>query len=339
MDLAYLRIGDFIQFRLPMPKPLGHVFSYLVDYGGGYAMVDAGYPIPNAAVELLDLMDSLGVRPRYLVITHLHIDHYGLAEELRDALGLKIVMHEFEAELAKGWGSIDLGKEMASFLMANGVPGQEAHLITIPFIKLIKRQPPNPDVVVRGSQWELGSVKLLWTPGHMPGHLSVFHVESRTLFTGDFMLPRITPHVGLYPFSKGNPLVEYMDSLRAVAELGAKLALPAHEGPIENVKERVAQLLRHHVDRLCSIIKVLNSRGPMCAFDVCRSIPWTPAGLGYDQLSPLDRVMAVTETLAHLSYLEARGLVRVVDDGGLRLFRLVGPMECSGLVSSVLHGT
>src|SRR5262249_57762277 len=42
-------------------------------------------------------------------------------------------------------------------------------------------------------------VRAVWTPGHTPGHLCLHEESDGLLLTGDHVLPRISPDIGLQP--------------------------------------------------------------------------------------------------------------------------------------------
>ena len=54
------------------------------------------------------------------------------------------------------------------------------------------------------------------------------------------------------------------------------------------------------------ILKVFNGK-PETAYQVASQIPWSKKGTQWNDLSPLDKRMAITETLAHLELMTARG--------------------------------
>ena len=60
---------------------------------------------------------------------------------------------------------------------------------------------------------------MYWTPGHSPGHLCFYEREKRVILTGDHVLPTITPNVSLHPQQMGNPLGDYLASLRRLEPL------------------------------------------------------------------------------------------------------------------------
>src|SRR5208282_4169304 len=56
-------------------------------------------------------------------------------------------------------------------------------------------------------------LEVIWTPGHSPGHNVIYLRKEKVMIVGDHLLPKITPHVGIYPDNpEGNPLGEFIAS-------------------------------------------------------------------------------------------------------------------------------
>jgi len=67
--------------RLPLPFALDHVNIYLIDDGGGWALVDTGInnPVTRAIWESVLDNQLRGSRLTRVIATHFHPDHVGLA--------------------------------------------------------------------------------------------------------------------------------------------------------------------------------------------------------------------------------------------------------------------
>jgi glyoxylase-like metal-dependent hydrolase (beta-lactamase superfamily II) len=158
------------------------------------------------------------------------------------------------------------------------------------------------------------------TPGHTVGHV-VYHDErARLLFTGDHILPSITPSIGLEPASGPWPLRDYLDSLLLIKSRPDALLLPAH-GPVRaSAHARVDELLAHHDDRLGEILKVVTA-GASDAYAAAQALTWTHRQRRFAELDSRNQAMAVRETLAHLQVLMLDGLVSAsVDETGTERF-------------------
>lgn len=184
-----------------------------------------------------------------MFITHMHIDHTGLADELRNRLSLSVVMHRRDYEQVMKM--MDRDSFVRGFLELSeyyGVPSTEMELyrnVTSSISGRRRMNSVNPDVIIDGEENRIESVRVLLTPGHSPGHVSVILDEKGIAFTGDLILPTITTHVGLTPINPGNPLLEYLNSLIKIRNIGLKCIYPGHEGEICNVNARIDELIMH----------------------------------------------------------------------------------------------
>ena len=152
--------------------------------------------------------------------------------------------------------------------------------------------------------------KLKWTPGHTDYHAVLVDEAERVLFAGDHVLPRITSNVGLYPFSRDDPLGDFLDALRSVRTLPVTRVLPAHGEPFDDLPGRVDQVLAHHDGRLAATLDAIGD-GERDAYTICRKL--------FPVLrSPHEERFALAETLAHLRYLERRGKVQEIGGAPVR---------------------
>jgi glyoxylase-like metal-dependent hydrolase (beta-lactamase superfamily II) len=97
--------------------------------------------------------------------------------------------------------------------------------------------------------WKL---RALHTPGHTPGHLCFVDERSRRLFSGDHILPRITPNISVQRGEPATPLEDYLNSLAKVRDLDVEEVLPAHEWRFKGLPERVDAIAAHHERRLAA---------------------------------------------------------------------------------------
>ncbi|MGB9847271.1 MAG: MBL fold metallo-hydrolase, partial [Desulfotomaculales bacterium] len=164
---------------------------------------------------------------------------------------------------------------------------------------------PHPRLtpLAAGETVHLGALRcrVLLTPGHSDGHVCFYDEENGFLFSGDHLLPRISSNISLWPRSHPDPLANFLASLAETSRLPAKMVLPAHGEYFAGVPGRVAELQAHHRERL-ELIRRIASRGAN-AYQVCREV------FG-DGLSLHEVRFALTETLAHLVYLEKRGFLK-----------------------------
>ncbi|MFS4095964.1 MBL fold metallo-hydrolase [Streptomyces sp. AF1A] len=318
--------GGVRSLRVPIPdNPLGHTLVYVVDTDRGPVLVDAGWDDPSSWETLVSGLTACGtaVREVYgVVVTHHHPDHHGLSGKVREASGAWVAMHAADAAIVRRaretrpewWFAY-----MAAKLTAAGAP--QEHVAPLRAARG-RRTPPGlspalPDrAIVPGELLDLPGRRLraIWTPGHTPGHVCLHLEEDHPrrlpgrgrLFSGDHLLPEITPHIGLYEdpddATVTDPLGDYLDSLERVGRLAPAEVLPAHQHPFADAPARVRQLLTHHEERLRGLLALLAE--PRTPWQLAERMEWNRpwADIPYGS-----RNIAVSEAESHLRRLVKQG--------------------------------
>ncbi len=104
------------------------------------------------------------------------------------------------------------------------------------------------------------TLRAVATPGHTSDHMCFFLEEEKALFTGDLIAGQGTVIVGDGP----GDLADYMDSLRRVASLHARLLLPGHGPVVANAASKIREYLDHRALREGQVVSAL-SDGPATA--------------------------------------------------------------------------
>lgn len=115
--------------------------------------------------RIVSTLQRLGLTAELIVITHSHIDHIGAVKQVKDTTGAKLAIHEAEGQ---GQSMKAVSQMLASFM------GGKAEEL------------PPPDILLKeGDTVKVGelSFKVLHTPGHSSGGLSLF--GHGVVFTGD----------------------------------------------------------------------------------------------------------------------------------------------------------
>jgi glyoxylase-like metal-dependent hydrolase (beta-lactamase superfamily II) len=316
-DVERVRPGLW-SIPVPLPNsPLRYVLVYLLELDGGAGVIDTGWSTEEAWVALVAGMAVAGYTPadvQAILVTHIHPDHYGLAGRLREASGAWVALHPADAELIGaryGKGMETLVESMDALMVDAGVPAELRPELTGASLGIRELVAvAEPDVLLEDRMrvalpgWDLVT---LHTPGHSPGHVCFHDRGGRLLFSGDHVLPRISPSVAVHVQQPMNPLADFLDALRGVRDLDVDEVLPAHEWRFRGLDARVDQLLDHHSRRLDETYTAISASPGLTCWETALRLRWSR---DWSQIVGFMRRAAIGETLAHLVLLESTGQVR-----------------------------
>ena len=313
-------------------SPLRYTLAYVIESGRHVTAVDPGWDSDTGWQDLLRGLAVAGMTADQvtgIVVTHVHPDHHGLSGRLRAASGAPIAMHAAEvANLpARIWRAGGGAAGDRGWLARCGVPGPIIGELTFrddqdgPFWRM-----PDPDVLLNDGD-DIGlpgrPVRVVWTPGHTPGHICLHDSGHDLLLTGDHLLPRITPNIGLAPGGQGSPLAGYLDSLRRMRGYDAAEALPAHEYRFRGIADRADAIAAHHQARAEEIIGIIATSDGPTIWQIAQQLTWSR---GWAQITGFMRRAALAETAAHIAFLQAGGgLTRDTGLPGGDRFRIAAP--------------
>ncbi|HUG32552.1 MAG TPA: MBL fold metallo-hydrolase [Acidimicrobiia bacterium] len=322
---------------VPPPQSLGHgihlipaplpfkspawVNAYAIEDDVGLLLIDCGTDWEPGRIALRGGMESLGLDEsavHTLLVSHLHPDHVGMASRLVGELGCRFVMHERAAQLVPRYNDTPgYAERLKGIAHTHGVPDQVIEATTranrpdyMPII-----DPPD-HLVADGDEISLGADRWLLvvhTPGHEPAHICLRDSRTNVLFSGDHVLPRISPVI-MYDPDIGDPLGDYLASLRKLVAMEIGLTYPAHGTLIDQGDERARQILLHHDRRLRDMTDLVSS-GETTAWNVMTQ-SFRP------NLDPVGARLAFLETISHLEYLRIRGRVRDEQREGKTFYRV-----------------
>lgn len=299
-------------------EPLSSMYinAYLIEGTDGNMLIDPGWNTPDAYSVVTGELKNYGFTLKdisKIVITHIHPDHCGLAGKIRQLSGAEIYINELEASmLSSRYMEVDeLIKDTLVLLLANGVPDKEAATLSKASLPARQLVVPIPEyhAVENGDtiSFDPFDFTVLSTPGHSPGHICLYEPRRKYLFTGDFILPEITPNISLHPQSGDNPLGDYLKSLEEVHDLEINFAFPGHGPAFSGARQIIEAIQRHHKERNAAIIRAIQGN-TKTAYEVTQEIPWViDINEGYSFMNILNRRFAITETMAHLEYLFHEG--------------------------------
>jgi glyoxylase-like metal-dependent hydrolase (beta-lactamase superfamily II) len=308
--------GVFV-VHLPLPMRPTIVNVTLLRSGGEWALVDTGVNTDDSRNALVAAMAEVGCRPRdvrKIVCTHHHPDHFGASRTLQEMFGAAVYLHRKELESSKSYAPSKRSDEAVAFFIRHGIPlDRFVHIPSPAQFWAGLYLPAVPDRFLDdGDRIEVGdlSIDVVGTPGHTQGHCVLYLAERRIMIAGDHLLPKITPHVGVFPGGAQNPLRDFIDSQRKIQALDVDLVLPAHGGVFDDHGHRSRQIIQHHEYRMQGMLDTVRQR-PRTAYDVAR--------IAFDfnvESSLTVQFPATFETLAHLELLRSRGLVTVSEAEG-----------------------
>ena len=295
---------------VPLPYRPREVYAYLADAGGRWLLVDGGMAT-DAGWAALDAGVRLaaggweGVALH--VVTHMHMDHVGLAARAKAASGARVLMHRLDAERmahAAAHPDDEAGYRRA-MLARCGAPAEWTDRVEGARGAVQALAPPvEVDEMLDGEEGDLPGApgwRWIWTPGHTAGHASLFRPEDRVLIAGDAVLSRITPTLGVNR-QRADPVGDYLDALDRLERLHPSLVLAGHGDPPADAVGRIRELRAAAEGESDAVAAVLGAE-PAPAWEV---VARRYAGR---DLPDATRMLALRETLAHLDRLAVAGRV------------------------------
>ncbi len=223
----------------------GRAATYLVDDAGEAAFIDAGtqFSVPHMMRALLEAGRAPGA-VKYIIVTHVHLDHCGGAAALARACPTAEVLCHPRSERHL----IDPTKLVASATPIYGVEKFAALYGEIESIPAARVRSVND-----GETCSLGkrTFEFLETPGHAKHHVSILDRTADAIFTGDaFGLTYPYLQRGTKPYANyvcAPPQFEPQvakEVVRRIMDTKVGRAYVTHFGPCDAVQECGEQLLR-----------------------------------------------------------------------------------------------
>lgn len=299
---------------LPVPLQDGSpVNVYVFVCPDGIRLVDGGLGTPASQASLREQLAELGYSladVRTLLITHAHSDHVGAAAEVARAGG-EVLIHPLDARQD---GHLEFDD---AWLAQHGLaPAVRA-------LHWSAAEPPEPTTEMADGdvlQWGDFELRLLWCPGHTPGLLCVYEPRRRLLFTTDHVMRRATSPV-LLRRPGGNPLGDYLASVRRLEPLMVDTVLPGHGRPFGHLKHRLNEI-EHQEEARLNLLRTTLKRQPATAAELARVLAGNGATPPTRDTAFRSRAM-LAQALARLRYLESLGEVVATSDGELIQFSAV----------------
>ena len=316
----------------------------LIDPGaqGSFPEVEDGLRVAGYTVSDIDRV----------IVTHGHSDHDGSTAQLVDAANARLHAHTMYAALIpfSPWevqdrSSSPIHAEMNRVASGNSDRRSESYAArNRRYVEARKSLTVHREV---GDGDSIGELEVIYAPGHSPDELCL--TLDGVVFTGDHVLPEITPHpttkaaysdhvMREIPSAFSNPssafgLEVYMRSLKTIYDLGeTRAVLPAHRlfnrGNFNFVSVvRAGEVISHHGQRMSQIVRQLDDR-PTGLEEVTRGV------FESRKLSGGNLFMAMSEVVAHVEFLQDIGDVEFTEEAKLRQ---TGSLEFRHFVRELLN--
>ncbi len=306
------------RLAIPTPFQVGRVNAYLIE-DSPLTLIDSG---PNSGKALDELEQALAARGHaiedieLLVITHQHIDHFGLASILARRSGAEVAALEGLVPYLREFGaSTELEDRFAQDIMLrHGIPADVATALRAVSASFrawgssVEITHPLRD----GEELRLRdrTLRVLHRPGHSPSD-TVFLDESRSiLFAADHLIAHISSNPLLArpldagPDFTGQPrpraLIDYIASLERTRAMDLSLVLPGHGEPIDDHVSLIGERFRMHRRRAEKIHGLIAAQ-PRTAHEIAVEL--------WGNVAVTQAYLTISEVLGHVDLLLDEGRV------------------------------
>jgi glyoxylase-like metal-dependent hydrolase (beta-lactamase superfamily II) len=301
-------------------KPDTHMWpapanSYLLKDDEGGILIDAGCGFAECYGKIKAFLADNGLGPgdiHTVVLSHAHPDHMGAMPFLLEENSPRIYIHALEERLAIENQLLNETFDMwyINEYYLERLDGNEPAGIIEYFSALCPMGAATPtDTIVEGDVLELAGrrFEVIHTPGHAPGHVSLYDPGEKVLLCGDLM-----GAVVAWYCPSGGGARGYLDSLDKVEALDVETILPSHGEATTDVAAAIARTRDFILAREAKILSLLAGR-PMSLLELT------------DELFPslMTRMfpgMQITDS--HLIMLAEDGRVKREDREGMPVFSL-----------------
>jgi glyoxylase-like metal-dependent hydrolase (beta-lactamase superfamily II) len=310
------------RLAIPTPFRVGRVNAYLIE-DSPLTLIDSG---PNSAKALDELEQALAARGHrvedieLLVVSHQHLDHFGLAQILARRSGAEVAALDLLAPYLAGYGeqAEDDDRFAQEIMLRSGIPPEVVaalRSVSASFrawgasVEVTRPLPDGGELALRDR-----TLKVLHRPGHSPSD-TVFLDEPRSiLFTGDHLIKHISSNPLLTRPLGGGPedaerstsaerpraLLTYIDSLQKTRAMELGLVLPGHGPPIVEHAQLIDGRMRMHERRARKILQLIEAE-PRTAHEIAHEL--------WGDVAVTEAYLTLSEVLGHVDLLLADGSV------------------------------
>jgi glyoxylase-like metal-dependent hydrolase (beta-lactamase superfamily II) len=315
---------------IPLPDVSDLITANLYAVGRGpITLIDTGLKSPGTLAYIETELLKAGLRiedVERILITHGHMDHFGLASGIRERVGhsVECFIHPDDAWQTSSENFLkEMWSDEAERLMSMaGMPREEMDKVRKRFSTFKQLGDPLDGVSLLREGDEFGGngyrLKVIHTPGHTPGSCCLYESRNKVLFSGDTIIKHITPNplVVIKRERLRDPhyrsLKAYRDSLDKLSGLDVRYVFPGHGEYIDDLKGITATYKAHHDERKGLVWKALKKKTRPLYQMIDDVFRFVPEG---------DVFLALSEMMVHLEILVEEGRAEQVDSGPPALYR------------------
>ena len=232
----------------------------------------------------------------------MHSDHIGLSTKIRES-GVPFALFKNSVDFIDDYNNWSLRfKNLKDYAEKHNAPPSFLNDIASINTPSYAGKITKPDILL--DEGKVKNVKrnliTIFTPGHDRTEISLFDESSKIIFSGDHILPKITPFI---PTDNENEdmLAKYTQSLDKIYEIDHEIIAPGHGDLINKPYDRIEQMKLHHKRRTEKILGFLY-QNDFTGWEMVEN-------LFPRKLDALNLRLAFQETMAHLIYLENKGKI------------------------------
>lgn len=300
--------SDRVIYRYPVRAfPELIAFIHIITDGEHVFLVDCGSGLPDSNQQFVDGFNAIREQHNEsiswddidaILITHGHMDHFGGLAFLRGFTQAPIGVHRLDVRVISHYEErrTVAARRLEIYLEQAGLnPKQIEGMMSIYlYAKGLYRSTPIQFHLEEGVPFH--GIEFYHVPGHCPGQVCL--LVDDVMLTADHILSYTTPHQAPESITLNMGLDHYLTSLDKIAKIAdIRIGLGGHEGPIEDIYGRIADIKAAHEKRLEKVL------------DIC-SEPKTIAQISqalFGQRHSYHVLLALEEAGAHAEYLYERG--------------------------------
>jgi glyoxylase-like metal-dependent hydrolase (beta-lactamase superfamily II) len=329
-DLARAAGAGVHRLAIPTPFRVGRVNAYLIE-DSPLTLLDSG---PNSAKALDELERALAAHGHavedleLLIVSHQHLDHFGLTGILARRSGAEVAALDALAPFLAGYDEQAEAEDVFAqeIMLRHGISAEM--VAALRSVSASFRAWGAPVEVTRplidGQQLQLRdrTLRVLHRPGHSPSDTVFFDEQRSIMLSADHLIKHISSNpllarplesyaeqtapqeIGQRP----QALVSYISSLQQTRAMELGLVLPGHGQPITDHVALIDERMRGYSRRAEKIRRLIVER-PRTAHEIAQEL--------WGNVAVTQAFLTLSEVLGHVDLLLADGQVLEREEDGV----------------------